>query len=329
MKISNSFSVPVRTALTLFAVSGLFCALAAPLKAESLNDLLLDLEKSKMKAVMKFVEENPESDDLEDAYALVFKMAINLNEVGTVVPLAKKYLEGDGNIAEAKANAILIYDLMNKGELEAAADRFATMIQFGARRDPNTVGSCGFYLADDAQLANKPEIAKEVLKAMVERLPLLPSFNAVCQQKIKKLDLVNNPAPELTVTDLEESPVKVSDYEGKVLLIDFWGTFCQPCIKEFPGIVELYEKYHEQGLEVVGISLDDSQDSVEVFQEEHRLPWRLSLGVTDENATLDRYFVTSIPATYLVGRDGKVLAVDLRGSSLRKAIEAQFAKDSE
>ncbi|MAT16323.1 MAG: hypothetical protein CMJ46_13760 [Planctomyces sp.] len=315
--------------LAFFALAGMVCFSSWLLAADSsetqtLSDILDAQDIAKMNAVISYIEQNPEAEDVDEGYSLVFSLANEYDQIEKVVPLADKYIESGRQAAEAKAMCIQIKNLVQQGNVEEAVDQFMGLARFKARRDPNAAGNCGFELVEAAQLAGHPELSRKVLMVMRETLPLNPTYDRVCEGLIQKLDLVNKPAPEITVVDFEENPIKLSDYEGKVVLVDFWGTFCGPCIRQFPQLKETYAEFKDQGFEIIGISADPSQEEVNEFQTKYNLPWKLALSLSDEQATLDRYFVEAFPSTYLIGKDGKVIAVDLEATAIDKAVRAQL-----
>lgn len=119
------------------------------------------------------------------------------------------------------------------------------------------------------------------------------------------------------------APLSLSQYKGKVVLIDFWATWCGPCLGELPNVLAAYKKYHAKGFEIIGVSLDDDQGTLEGFLGAKGMTWQQYYdGGAWQNKLAKRYGVTSIPATYLIGPDGKIVAKDLRGS----ALEEQLAK---
>ncbi|MCA9042407.1 MAG: TlpA family protein disulfide reductase, partial [Planctomycetaceae bacterium] len=195
-----------------------------------------------------------------------------------------------------------------------------SLARFRARNDPNSAGNIGFYLADETQLAGRPDLTRKVLMVMREVLPLHPSYDRQAEIIISKLEFVNKPAPELTVSDLADKPVKIEDYQGKVVLVDFWGTFCGPCIRQFPQMKETYAEFKDKGFEIIGISADASQEQVTEFQKEGQLPWKLAMSISDDQATQDRYLVESFPSTFLIDQEGNVIAVDLSAETLDKVI---------
>jgi thiol-disulfide isomerase/thioredoxin len=138
----------------------------------------------------------------------------------------------------------------------------------------------------------------------------------------------SDPVPFAAV-DLDGKSVSPSDYKGKVLLIDFWATWCGPCIAELPHLLEAYEAYHEQGFDILGISLDREGDREKLvkFTEERKMPWRQVYdGKFWQAEVAVMHDVQGIPYTILIGKDGKVIATNVRGKRLieevKKALEA-------
>ena len=129
--------------------------------------------------------------------------------------------------------------------------------------------------------------------------------------------------------DLAGNPVSYDQYKGKVLLVDFWATWCGPCVAELPNVIAAYGKYHGQGFEVLGISLDqkDARPKLEAFIKEHNMPWpQVYDGGYWQAANAVAYGVRAIPFTLLIGKDGKIAAVGARGPALAPAIEAALKK---
>lgn len=133
--------------------------------------------------------------------------------------------------------------------------------------------------------------------------------------------------PDFDVKDTDGRPLSVGRLKGRVVLVDFWATWCGPCVGEMPNVVATYEKYHDQGFEVIGISLDRDEDSLKRFTERKQMPWPQYFdGLGWENKLVQKYGVTGIPATFLIGPDGRIIGRDLRGPALAEAVAAALAK---
>ncbi len=142
-------------------------------------------------------------------------------------------------------------------------------------------------------------------------------------QKRSEALKVGAPFPAFAVQDLEGKPLTLDSYKGKVVLVDFWATWCGPCVAELPNVLAAYEKYHDKGFEIVGISLDKDQAALTAFLKEKKVTWRQYFdGQGWQNRLSQEYGVNSIPMTYLLDREGKILASNLRGPDL----EAELAK---
>ena len=133
--------------------------------------------------------------------------------------------------------------------------------------------------------------------------------------------------PDFTEKDVTGKPLSIAGYKGKVVLIDFWATWCGPCIAELPNVLETYKKHHGKGFEIIGISLDQEQAKLNSFTKDKNMPWQQYFdGKGWQNKLAQKYGITSIPATFLLNGEGKIIAKDLRGPALEAAVAKALAK---
>ncbi len=112
-------------------------------------------------------------------------------------------------------------------------------------------------------------------------------------------------APEFTLTDASGAKVKLSDYKGKVVLLNFWATWCGPCALEIPWFEEFEQQYKSKGFEVVGVSMDDDGwAAIKPYIAEHKLNYRVLLG--DDSVSQLYGGLDALPTTYILDRDGRI-----------------------
>ncbi len=134
--------------------------------------------------------------------------------------------------------------------------------------------------------------------------------------------------PDFDEKDLAGKSLSVGNYKGKVVLIDFWATWCGPCVGELPNVVKTYEKNHDKGFEIIGVSLDQDEQRLRNFTKEKQMTWpQFFDGKGWGNKLAQKYGIQSIPATFLLNSEGKIIGRDLRGEALEQAVTKALAKN--
>lgn len=172
------------------------------------------------------------------------------------------------------------------------------------------------------------------LAPIIERLQTNYAAHPVMQQigpRLQPFILAKNGLPEFSVRDIDGRAFDTTDLGDRVVLIDFWATWCAPCRAEIPNLVSAYEKYKDQGFEIIGISLDESKkmsaDRIRKWTEEQGMTWPIVFeGRGWETPSAQACGVKAIPFPILVGRDGKIITAGqgASGAQLRKALMEAF-----
>jgi thiol-disulfide isomerase/thioredoxin len=177
-----------------------------------------------------------------------------------------------------------------------------------------------FDAADDPEVAALAyrELGGLLAKSKDEQMAMI---GAKMEGAARRITLVGKPM-EVTGTQLDGAKFDWAKYRGKVVLIDFWATWCGPCRAEVPNVKKNYREYHDRGFDVVGINLDDEREDVEKYLEKEKYPWvTLYDGGWDANAMATHYGVMGIPTVILVNKDGNVVSTEARGPELGKLLE--------
>lgn len=111
-------------------------------------------------------------------------------------------------------------------------------------------------------------------------------------------------APAWSLQDLEGRPLTSADFKGKVVVVDFWATWCGPCVAEIPGYIELQNKYRDQGVVFVGLSLDAGPDIVRKFVKARKINYLVGMADDDVQAAFGGF--EAIPTTFVINREGRI-----------------------
>lgn len=121
-------------------------------------------------------------------------------------------------------------------------------------------------------------------------------------------------APDFILPQLDGQDLRLSSYRGKVVLLDFWASWCEPCRVETPQLIELQQKYGDRGLQIIGVSMDDSPDPARVFYQQFHMNYPVVMGTAQTGELYGG--VLGLPITFLIGRDGCIYSKHIGATSL-------------
>jgi thiol-disulfide isomerase/thioredoxin len=172
----------------------------------------------------------------------------------------------------------------------------------------------GYYPEGDA--------AQEIFDLFSEKLKATKLGNEIKERIAKwKATSIGSIAPDFVQNDSTDNPVKLSDFRGKYVLIDFWASWCGPCRQENPIVVKAYHAYKDKGFTVLGVSLDNNRKKWIQAIADDKLEWtHVSDSKTFDNEAAVLYGIRAIPSNFLLDKEGKIVAKNLRGEALEQAL---------
>ncbi len=285
--------------------TGLGLALCSSLFAGKADEIAKKHAVAKAADLEAYLKANPKS--IQDAYFIqhLLEAYALTNNTKKRIALLQKQLD-NLNFPETQPNKISgIVEPLIRHKIKAGD-------QLGAKKILDTVRK-------KSEGHKRPTEMNQALSNLATRLE---------QQLEQQLKIPNlGETMEVKFTSLQGEKVDLAAMKGKVVLIDFWATWCVPCIAELPHVFKAYEKYHDQGFEVIGISLDTDKAKLEKFIKDRKMPWPQSFdGKGWRTELVAKYGIKNVPATFLIGPDGTVVATNLRGDHLVETVKKHLPK---
>jgi peroxiredoxin len=129
-------------------------------------------------------------------------------------------------------------------------------------------------------------------------------------------------AADIALPSVSGDTIKLSSLKGKVVLLDFWASWCLPCRATNRNLVKLYQKYKDKGLEIFGVSVDDEKANWTNAIKKDKISWiQVNDNMGWQSKTLESWEIGAIPTSFLIDKEGKLLAMDLQGKELEKALK--------
>ena len=265
-----------------------------------------DLEKLVEKSA-EFVAAHPEYRRVDEVYHLLGNALVQLARVEEGImafkTVIKEYPEAR-YVERCLLDLGLAYDKL--GNHEAADNAYQKLIDHPK-----------YSSRSQAKFAKK--ILEQDRSERKGELPKPPGAN------MNPREWIGKPAFDFQGTDVKGEEFSLEAYRGQVVLLDFWATWCPPCIAEIPNVKKTYEKYKDQKFQIIGISLDRSMEPLESYIEKAELGWLHYWDKSRKVSTL--YKVRGIPSTFLIDGEGVIRKTNLRGHELEHAV-ADLVKEN-
>lgn len=308
-------------ALTLFAATAAgLSAQTAP--TESVAEIQNRHDRALVRELGEYLIRNPKAEDRDQAYAALFNKAIEHDWFAENQEAAERYLKDDPEgPVRALAQIIAVMAKAQAKQFPDALARYQELIQgLNAAEQEEFAVSFSETFAISAVVAGEVDVAAQVYQSLAAKFPESAAVRQKAETELARLARVGRPAPNVEAQDLEGKTVRLADFRGKFVLVDFWATWCTPNLVELPRLQEAHRKYHGAGFEIVSVSLDDTRTAVVDFVKARKIPWVQLHNATAGVDLIDAFGVGSIPASYLVDPQGNVVRLDLRGGALDEAL---------
>jgi len=240
----------------------------------------------------------------------MIESAAALEKADQLLLLTDEYLKGSTSIQDAwrvrqvRFMAMVSSDRVDeaKAEWDKASEKMDAVMDVWQQ-----VFDSAILIADAMLEAGRTTEVSDLYKTLRSKFSFVSNLKEVLQPREAALKWIGKTAPAIEGQDLEGKPVDLTQYKGKVVLIDFWATWCPSCVMTMPELIETYKTHNKSGFEIIGISLDQDREALNRYLSSQKIPWRIVFdGKGWFSPSARRYEVSAIPATFLIGRDGKI-----------------------
>ncbi|MCC6251226.1 MAG: AhpC/TSA family protein [Bacteroidia bacterium] len=256
------------------------------------------------------VKGSEETSKLFEATHVLQSNAERLDSINTVYQNA----QGSENIDEITANLQAAYMEIINNETVFVKDFI----------DKNINSLACLAVIDKLSSDEHLEYYNKLDKALIKKYPNLP-YTKLFHDKVAELNKlgIGSEAPEITLNTPEGKSISLNSLRGKVVLIDFWASWCRPCRMENPNVVRIYNAYKDKGFDIYSVSLDKEKGAWEEAIKADGLVWPSHVSDLGywQSSVVKQYNLTGIPFTCLIDKNGKIIAKGLRGDALEAKIK--------
>ena len=289
----------------------------------SVAEILTENDRQLVKTLLAYIEANPKGVDLDQAYMSLFNKVIEYDwfldfEKPALAYLAK-YPDGPlRSLAQIVAT-------MARGHAEdfpTAIKRYEELMSGLGKPDQEEFAvNFSDSLANVATAAGQFDVSRKVFNTLLAKYRENPDLRRKIGDELDRLKLVGKPAPEIIANDVKGDAFRLENVKGKYVLLDFWATWCAPCVADLPNLMATYAKYRSRGFEIIGVNLDETKDALIDFTTTRNVPWRQIHNTTSGGDVVDAYGVSRLPSTFLLDPKGTLIRLELKGKSLDKVLE--------
>lgn len=262
--------------------------------------------------------------DLND-YQLITGSKTNYEYINNYIPLVKNLLIEDNRLKNSWNDSISEFTKtkIRAGRKRIRNEKNKILLQYIKENPDSYVGM--WLFAENFSIYGYNAIHENMYNSMSDKLK-----NTYCGQglnkklKIARISSINGYLPNTTLLEFKgtEKNIQFDSFESKYLLVDFWASYCAPCIKQFPYLLELYNNTSRDFFNVIAISIDEGKTikNWNSFLQKQSFPWKQYL---DENGFAKQIFINSVPANFLLNRKGQIILRDFTVDELKEFLELE------
>jgi thiol-disulfide isomerase/thioredoxin len=332
-----------RAIRTLTAVIVIVCPAIARGQTTQPFDSLLDLQQhfaKRIKQTRREIEadrllalrqllEKATGYDRQDVMIAMLHSATFLKRSEEVVALSDSFFQEHPDSPAAWAVRAARYEAMI--DLDRVADARKEWEAASAQVDRaqwQRIFEIGMRIAEAYLDRGQIDQVRTLYETLRKRFNFVRDVGEVLGAKTDELYWIGRPAPSLEGKDLDGKLIDLTEqYKGKVVLIDYWATWCAPCLAAMPKLIDTYKRYRDSGFEIIGVNLDNDADALKKYLSRSGITWRqVSDGQSYRSPNLRKYDVMAIPAAFLIDRQGKIARVGVPVDGFGPVIERLLAE---